>query len=166
MQKPVFSAFHGTVENVLVSFFKSRRRPSDDLWLQECAWQLGLCPLCRGHWTQPLVSVEDSCMPLLSPEASSRQAPLPAVSGMRFWTRTSRRTSRSTSTRNNELSNEHSVVKIGFDTTESEPCEVCPLSTYRSSKPGLLLCELSFGPGIIIINFADPPGLLYSRKCC
>ena len=27
-----------------------------------------------------------------------------------------------------ELSNEYLVAKIGFDTAENEPCEVCPLS--------------------------------------
>ena len=33
-----------------------------------------------------------------------------------------------------ELSNEYLLAKIGFDTAENEPCEVCPLSAYRSPR--------------------------------
>ena len=33
-----------------------------------------------------------------------------------------------------ELSNEYLLAKFGFDTAESEPCKVCPLSAYRSPR--------------------------------
>ena len=33
-----------------------------------------------------------------------------------------------------EPSNEHLFAKVGFDTAENEPCEVCPLSAYRSPR--------------------------------
>ena len=33
-----------------------------------------------------------------------------------------------------ELSNEYLLAKVGFDTAENEPCKVCPLSAYRSSR--------------------------------
>ena len=33
-----------------------------------------------------------------------------------------------------ELSNEYLLAKFGFDTAENEPCEVCPLSAYRSPR--------------------------------
>ena len=32
------------------------------------------------------------------------------------------------------FSNEYWVAKIGFDTVENEPCEVCPLSVHRSPR--------------------------------
>ena len=31
-------------------------------------------------------------------------------------------------------SNEYLLAKFGFDTTENEPCKVCPLSAYRSPR--------------------------------
>ena len=31
-------------------------------------------------------------------------------------------------------SNEYLLAKFGFDTAESEPCKVCPLSAYRSPR--------------------------------
>ena len=33
-----------------------------------------------------------------------------------------------------ELSNEYLLAKFGFDTEENEPCQVCPLSAYRSPR--------------------------------
>ena len=33
-----------------------------------------------------------------------------------------------------ELSNEDLLAKFGFDTAENEPCNVCPLSAYRSPR--------------------------------
>ena len=33
-----------------------------------------------------------------------------------------------------ELSNEYLLAKFRFDTAENEPCEVCPLSVYRSPR--------------------------------
>ena len=33
-----------------------------------------------------------------------------------------------------ELSNAYFVAKFGFDTTDNEPCKVCPLSAYRSPR--------------------------------
>ena len=33
-----------------------------------------------------------------------------------------------------ELSNEYLLANFGFDTAENEPCEVCPLSAYRSPR--------------------------------
>ena len=33
-----------------------------------------------------------------------------------------------------ELSNEYLLAKFGFDTAENEPCNVCPLSAYRSPR--------------------------------
>ena len=38
-----------------------------------------------------------------------------------------------------ELSHEHFIAKVGFDTAESEPCKVCPLSVYSSPRSLLLL---------------------------
>ena len=32
------------------------------------------------------------------------------------------------------LSNEYLLAKFGFDTAVNEPCEVCPLSAYRSPR--------------------------------
>ena len=33
-----------------------------------------------------------------------------------------------------ELSNDYLAGKIGFDTAENDPCNVCPLAVYRSSR--------------------------------
>ena len=33
-----------------------------------------------------------------------------------------------------ELSNAYLLGKFGFDTAENEPCKVCPLSAYRSTR--------------------------------
>jgi len=33
-----------------------------------------------------------------------------------------------------ELSNEYLLAKIGVDTAENEPCQVCPLSAYGSPR--------------------------------
>ena len=33
-----------------------------------------------------------------------------------------------------ELSNAYFLAKFGFDTEENEPCQVCPLSAYRSPR--------------------------------
>ena len=33
-----------------------------------------------------------------------------------------------------ELSNEYLLAKIGFDTAKNEPCQICPLSAYRSPR--------------------------------
>ena len=45
-----------------------------------------------------------------------------------------------------ELSNANLLAKVGFDTAESEPCKVCPLSPVRII--------------IIIIIITDPSGVL------
>ena len=44
-------------------------------------------------------------------------------------------------------SNEYLLAKFGFDTAESEPCEVCPLSAYRSpsSRKPILRHAVSAG---------------------
>ena len=35
-----------------------------------------------------------------------------------------------------ELSNEYLLAKIGFDTAENEPCNVCPIERCSSPFPG------------------------------
>ena len=46
-----------------------------------------------------------------------------------------------------ELSNEHSLAKFGFDTAENEPCKVCPIPTPLTREQLLRVPDEKFAAG-------------------